>query len=86
MQSIIIIHYPLYDTAMIICKGGPKTVRGVHYMTGTDIARASPVTQYPIPAITVPDRMRYSRHKRSGISYGCHNGLLLAAMSDLASL
>ena len=42
-------------------------------MTGTDIARASPVTQYPIPAITVPSRMRYSRHKRSGISYGCHN-------------
>ena len=42
-------------------------------MTGTDIARASPVTQYPIPAITVPGRMRYSRHKRSGISYGCHN-------------
>ena len=32
-----------------------------------------PVTQYPIPAITVPGRMRYSRHKRSGISYGCHN-------------
>ena len=31
------------------------------------------VTQYPIPAITVPGRMRYSRHKRSGISYGCHN-------------
>ena len=33
--------------------------------------------------------MRYSRHKRSGISYGCHNespGLLLAAVSDLASL
>ena len=30
-----------------------------------------------------------SRHKRSGISYGCHNespGLLLAAKSDLASL
>ena len=23
----VIIHYPLYDTAMIICKGGPKTVR-----------------------------------------------------------
>ena len=42
-------------------------------MTGTDIARASPVMQYPIPAITVPGRMRYSRHKRSGISYGCHN-------------
>ena len=42
-------------------------------MTGTDIARASPVTQYPIQAITVPGRMRYSRHKRSGISYGCHN-------------
>ena len=45
-----------------------------------------PVTQYPIPAITVPGRMRYSRHKRSGISYGCHNespGLLLAAISDL---
>ena len=42
-----------------------------------------------IPAITVPGRMRYSRHKRSGISYGCHNespGLLLAAISDLASL
>ena len=40
-------------------------------------------------AITVPGRMRYSRHKRSGISYGCHNespGLLLAAISDLASL
>ena len=32
-----------------------------------------PVTQYPIPAITVPGRMRYSRHKRSGVSYGCHN-------------
>ena len=48
-----------------------------------------PVTQYPIPAITVPGRMRYSRHKRSGISYGCHNespGLLLTAISDLASL
>ena len=42
-------------------------------MTSTDIARASPVTQYPIPAITVPGRMRYSRHKRSGISSGCHN-------------
>ena len=58
-------------------------------MTGTDIARASPVTQYPVPAITVPVRMRYSRHKRSGISYSCHNespGLLLAAISDLASL
>ena len=38
-----------------------------------------PVTQYPIPAITVPGRMRYSRHKRSP-------GLLLAAISDLASL
>ena len=52
-----------------------------------------PVTQYPIPAITVPGRMRYSRHKRSEISCGCHNeppppppGLLLAAISDLASL
>ena len=58
-------------------------------MTGTDIARASPVTQYSIQAITVPGRMRYSRHKRSGISYGCHTnppGLLLAAISDLASL
>ena len=31
------------------------------------------VTQYPIPSITVPGRMRYSCHKRSGISYSCHN-------------
>ena len=57
------------------------TLEGVLYSTT--------VTQYPIPAITVPGRMRYSRHKRSGISYGCHNespGLLLAATSDLASL
>ena len=75
--------------AMIICKGGRENGQGVLYMTGTDIASASPVTQYPIPAITVPSRMRYSRHKRSGISYGCHNEsprLLLAAISDLASL
>ena len=28
MQSIIIIHYPLYDTAMIICKGGSKDGQG----------------------------------------------------------
>ena len=32
-----------------------------------------PVTQYPIPAITILCRMRYSRHKRSWISYSCHN-------------
>ena len=38
-----------------------------------DIILTWSVTQYPIPAITVPGRMRYSRHKRSGISYGCHN-------------
>ena len=40
---------------------------------GGSILISRTVTQYPIPAITVPGRMRYSRHKRSGISYGCHN-------------
>ena len=40
-----------------------------------------PVTQYPIPAITVPGRMRYSRHKRSGISYSCHNKSPLTTFS-----
>ena len=45
MQSIIIIHYPLYDTAMIICKGGPKTVRGGPlYDTAVIICKGGPKT------------------------------------------
>ena len=42
-------------------------------LEGARVLYSTTVTQYPIPAITVPGRMRYSRHKRSGISYGCHN-------------
>ena len=33
MQSIIIIHYPLYDTAMIICEGVQKGSGGPLYDT-----------------------------------------------------
>ena len=37
MQSIIIIHYPLYDTAMIICEGVQKRSGGPLYDTAVII-------------------------------------------------
>ena len=37
MQSIIIIHYPLYDTAMLICEGVQKRSGGPLYDTAVII-------------------------------------------------
>ena len=39
MQSIIIIHYPLYDTAMIICEGVQKRSGGPLYDTAVMICK-----------------------------------------------
>ena len=45
MQSIIIMHYPLYDTAMIICKGGSKDGQGgPSYDTAVIICKGGPKT------------------------------------------
>ena len=39
MQPIIIIHYPLYDTAMIICEGVQKRSGGPLYDTAVIICK-----------------------------------------------
>ena len=39
MQSIIIIHYPLYDTAMIMCEGVQKRSGGPLYHTAVIICK-----------------------------------------------
>ena len=64
----------LCQTATLACYDGLSFKTPPYPRPGRLVdGRSMPVTQYPIPAITVPGRMRYSRHKRSGISYGCHN-------------
>ena len=44
MQSIIIIYYPLYDTAMIICEGVQKRSGGPLYDTAVIIYRGCEIT------------------------------------------